>query len=38
MSVLHAELGARLTPVWVLLAVTALGTVVDSVLQGPGTP
>ncbi len=36
MNVLHTEPGGSLTPLWVLLAVTALGTAIDSVLRTPG--
>ncbi len=35
-QVLHAEPGGTFTPVWVVLAVMALGTAIDAVVRNPG--
>ncbi len=34
--ILHAEPGGSFRPVWILLAVTAVGTAIDAVVRSPG--
>ncbi len=34
--ILHAEPGGSLLPVWILLALTAVGTAIDAVVRSPG--